>query len=61
MKKIAIIYYTRSGNTEAMARLIEEGVSSVGDLQVDVFSVGDMSPDQVLEYDGLIMVPWRVK
>jgi len=55
MKKIAVIYYSRSGNTEAMARLVEEGASSPGDVQVDVHAVGDISPDKVLEYDGIIM------
>jgi len=55
MKKIAVIYYSRSGNTEAMARLVEEGASSPGDVQVDVHAVGDIIPDKVLEYDGIIM------
>jgi len=55
MKKIAIIYYTRSGNTEEMARLIQEGVKSGKDIEVDVRNVEDFPVDKVPDYDGLII------
>jgi NAD(P)H dehydrogenase (quinone) len=55
MKKITIIYYTRTGNTETMARLVEEGAESEGNVQVDVYKVGELSPEKILAYDGVII------
>ncbi|MFC1548878.1 flavodoxin family protein [Candidatus Omnitrophota bacterium] len=55
MKKIAIIYYSRTGNTEAMARLVEEGVKTESDIQVELKSVEDFPAEKALDYDGLIV------
>ncbi|MFQ5952171.1 MAG: flavodoxin family protein [Candidatus Omnitrophota bacterium] len=55
MKKIAIIYYSRTGNTEEMARLVEEGVGAEPDIQADVVNVEKFPARKALEYDGLII------
>lgn len=55
MKRIAIIYYSRTGNTEKMARLIAEGVESESGVEVEVARVEDFPAKEALEYDGLII------
>ncbi len=55
MKKIAIIYYSRTGATEAMGRFIAEGAKTESDIQVDVERVENFPAEKVLEYDGLIV------
>lgn len=55
MKKIAVVYYSRTGNTEAMARLVEEGAKAEPDVQVDVMNVDSFPAKKALEYDGLII------
>ncbi|MDO5695578.1 MAG: flavodoxin [Eubacteriales bacterium] len=52
MSKIAIIYWSGTGNTEAMADAIEEAVKDAG-ADVSVFEVGDFS-DSLDDYDGLL-------
>ena len=68
MPKVLITYYSRSGNTEKMARLIEIGVANKG-VDVDVEPVTSISPEKLLEYDGIIIgsptyygsMAWEVK
>ena len=55
MKKIAVIYYSRTGNTEAMARFIEEGLKLESDIQVDVERVENFPAERALEYNALII------
>ena len=55
MAKILIVYYSRSGNTKAMARHIEDGVRQVAGIEVDTRPVDEVSPDDLLGYDGIIM------
>ncbi|MFC1479860.1 flavodoxin family protein [Candidatus Omnitrophota bacterium] len=55
MKKLAIVYYSRTGNTEAMARLIAEGAAMESDVQVDVKDIKDFPAEKALGYDGLII------
>jgi len=52
--KAAIIYYSRSGNTKKMAELIAKEVSNSG-TNTDIFDVADFKPEQLLEYDGIII------
>jgi len=54
MPKVLIVYYSRSGNTEKMARLIEEGLVSAGGVEVAVKRVQDTSIEEFLDYDGII-------
>ena len=48
MSKIAVIYWSMSGNTEAMANAIVEGAQGAG-AAVDVKQVSDITVDQALE------------
>ncbi len=54
MPKVLIIYYSRTGNTRAMATAVEEGVKSEG-LDVQLKDVKDVSPRELLEYEGIII------
>ena len=36
MKKILVLYYSRTGNTEKMAKAVAEGAKSGGDVEVEV-------------------------
>ena len=49
MDKVAVIYWSGTGNTEMMAKYIADGVKAAGG-QADVFSVSDFSQDQLAEY-----------
>ncbi|HEQ60110.1 MAG TPA: flavodoxin family protein [Firmicutes bacterium] len=53
MGKILIVYYTRTGNTERMARLVEKGARQEG-AEVVVQSVQETKPEDLLKYDALI-------
>ena len=44
MSKIAVIYWSMSGNTEAMANAIAEGAQGAG-AEVDVKQVSDITVD----------------
>jgi len=48
-----IVYYSRSGNTEKMAKLIEEGVKA-GGVEVVTKRVEDTSAEELLDYDGIV-------
>ncbi len=52
--KILIVYDSRSGNTEAMAYAVAEGVESEG-VDVEVKRVDEASVDELPEVDGLIL------
>jgi len=54
MPNVLIVYYSRSGNTEAMAKLVAEGIESEG-VDVECQKVQDTSIDDLLTYDGIIL------
>jgi NAD(P)H dehydrogenase (quinone) len=54
MAKVLVVYYSRSGNTEAMARLIAEGAESEG-VAVECKKVEDTTIDDLLTVDGIVM------
>ena len=54
MPKVLIVYYSRSGNTEAMAKLVAEGVELEG-VEVECKKVADTSVDDLLAADGIIL------
>ena len=54
MAAILIIYYSRSGHTKAMADLVALGAREAG-ADVDLKSVADATPDDMLAADGIIM------
>ena len=54
MSKMAVIYWSMTGNTQAMAEAIAEGARASG-AQADLFSVDQVTVDQALEYDKLAL------
>ncbi len=69
MNKILIIYYSQSGNTKKMAELVKEGVEKEDEVDVDLKNVEDISTDDLLNYDGIIIgsptyygtMAWQIK
>lgn len=55
MAKVLITYYSRSGNTEKMAEAVAAGARAVKGAAVDLRPVEELSPDDLLEFDGIIM------
>ena len=55
MKKLAVIYYSKSGNTEKMAEFVAAGAKSVHGVEVDLVKVNEMNVDKVPDYDGIIL------
>ncbi len=53
MGKIAVVYWSSTGNTEAMAEAVVKGVKSVTN-DVDLFQVDDFSVDKMKKYDAFI-------
>lgn len=54
MNKIAVIYWSGTGNTEAMAAAVAEGARGAGS-EVDMFQVSDITPDAAAEYGALAL------
>ena len=52
MKKISIIYWSDTGNTEIMAKAIQEGLE---DVQIELLRVGEATVDNVLKADGVAL------
>ncbi len=52
--KMLVVYDSRSGNTEAMAYAVAEGVESEG-VEVEVKKVDEASVDELPEVDGIIL------
>lgn len=53
MAKVLITYYSRTGNTEKMAKFIEEGIKASG-VEAVTKRVQDTTVDELTEYDGII-------
>jgi len=54
MSTVLVVYYSRSGNTEAMANLIAEGIGSEG-VAVACKKVQETDVDELLEVDGVVV------
>ncbi len=52
MSKVAVVFWSGTGNTEAMANLVADGAKEAG-AEVDVFSVSDFAADKMDDYDGV--------
>ncbi|MDF2612267.1 MAG: flavodoxin [Clostridia bacterium] len=52
--KLSIIYFSKTGNTKEMARIIEQGMQSVRDIEVGVFDIADINYDFVSESKAVI-------
>jgi NAD(P)H dehydrogenase (quinone) len=55
MAKILITYYSRSGSTEKMARLVAEGARGVEGADVELKNVEQVDPRNLADYDALIV------
>lgn len=51
MSKIAVVYWSGTGNTEAMAELVARGVDENGG-EATLIQVSDFSADQLDDFDG---------
>ena len=54
MSKIAVIYWSQTGNTEMMAGAIAEGIREAG-VECDLLSLPGVRADQAAEYEKLAL------
>ena len=52
MSKVAVVYWSSTGNTEAMANAVAEGAKEAG-AEVTKFETADFSADKVDEFDAI--------
>lgn len=52
MSKVAVVYWSGTGNTESMAQKVEEGAKAAG-AEVSVFTASEFSAAQVDEFDAI--------
>ncbi|MFQ7103147.1 MAG: flavodoxin [Anaerovoracaceae bacterium] len=52
MKKVAVVYWSGTGNTEAMAISVADGAKAKG-ADVSLFTSGDFNADMVKDYDSI--------
>ena len=52
MSKIAVVYWSGTGNTEAMANAVAKGVKDAG-AEVDLFEVASFSADKLDDYSAI--------
>lgn len=55
MAKILVCYYSRTKHTQHMAEAVAQGAQGVAGAQVDVRSVDQVKPKQLLDYQGIII------
>ena len=54
MSKVAVIFWTSTGNTETMANAVLEGAKEV-DASAELFNVADISASDAANYDTLLV------
>lgn len=52
MSKVAVVYWSGTGNTEAMAKAVSSGAETAG-ASVSEFKAAEFSADMVGSYDGI--------
>ena len=52
MSKLAIVYWSGTGNTESMAAMVAAGAKEAG-AQVDLFTAAEFGPQQMDQYDAI--------
>ena len=52
MSKVAVVYWSSTGNTEAMANAVAEGAKARG-AEVKIFTAGEFSEANVSEFDAI--------
>ncbi len=55
MADILVVYYSRTGHTQAMAECIGAAADEVEGAQVTVQPVAEVTADDLLDFDGIIM------
>ncbi|MBR3621770.1 MAG: flavodoxin [Selenomonadaceae bacterium] len=53
MSKVAVVYWSGTGNTEAMAKAIADGVKEAG-AEEALLEVSNFSAERIADYDGVI-------
>ena len=53
MAKVLVVYFTRTGNTKAMAEIVADGAEKAG-AQVFLKDVEETKPDEMLDYDAIV-------
>ena len=69
MPKVIVIYYSETGNTEQMSRIIRDAIEKERGIEVEIKKVEDTVADELLEADGIIIgsptyygtMAWQVK
>lgn len=51
MSKVAVVYWSGTGNTEAMAKAVEEGAKEAG-ASVSVFTAGEFDASKLSDFDA---------
>ena len=51
MEKVSIVYWSQTGNTEAMAKMIAKGVEEAG-AKAELIQVSDANADELLKLPG---------
>ena len=54
MSKIAVVYWSGTGNTEEMAKAVAKGAQEAG-AQTELFSAAEFSADKLDSFDGIAM------
>ncbi len=54
MSKIAVVYWSGTGNTEEMAKAVAKGAQDAG-AQTELFSASEFSADKLDSFDGIAM------
>lgn len=52
MSKVAVVYWSGTGNTEAMAKAVEEGIKSAGS-EAELFSSSGFDSAKLSEFDSV--------
>ncbi len=52
MSKAAVVYWSATGNTEAMAEAVAEGARNAG-AETDIIRAADFSPEKMKAYDAI--------
>ena len=52
MSKVAVVFWSMTGNTQAMAEAVAEGAKNAG-ADVSLLTVSEFSPDDVANYDAI--------
>jgi len=55
MPDILVIYYSRTGHTKEMARLIADGIEQEGGVSCEVKAVADVKVDELLDAKGIVI------